>query len=105
MLEMATLPARLLSLIKQALLLLGQSWRQINSHLLIANARQVPDHEPPVSPTGGQDGLILGTPPYLEHLLIVVFKHMQVLLDHPQIVQSHLQDRVWEEAACWYRST
>ena len=87
---MGTLPTRF-----NRQVLLVPAWKPApnETHLLIANARQVPDHEPPVSPTGGQDGLVLGAPSYLEHFLIVVLKHVQVLLDHPQIVQGHLQDR------------
>ena len=67
-----------------------QMLRGLISYLLISNARQIPDHEAPVCPAGGQDGLILGAPADLEDLLWMVVKSVQGLAKIPEIVQGDL---------------
>lgn len=59
-------------------------------HLLISNARQVPDHESSVGAAGRQDCLILGAPADLEDLLGVMVKRMQGLAQIPKVMQRHL---------------
>ena len=59
-------------------------------HLLVSNARQVPDHQPSVRSAGRQDRLVLGAPADLEHLLGVVVEGVQGLAQIPEIMQRHL---------------
>jgi len=64
------------------------------TYLLISNAREVPDHEPSVSATGRQDGLILGAPANLKDLLRMVVKGVQGLAQIAEIMQRHLARRI-----------
>jgi len=73
------------------------------TYLLISNAGEVPDHEPSVSATGRQDGLILGAPANLKDLLRVVVKGVQGLAQIAEIMQRHLAWRILSQKRAPHR--